>query len=260
MSVDNPAVVLVDVSGSLMAVTSSLKIPVGMTGLLFAGVGSDGIVRYPQIDSTSALRITGSAGITGSVSITSPVTVTSTGSLPVTWSAALPVNVVSGGNGAVQGFNLTGSTITANPLFEGFEARTSDKAVTANSLIVGGIADSLGKQVILLGSVPDLQRQGTQNYTTASGTILVSPGASNRFAVMSVLVTNAHATVSTKVVIKDGLTTKIQGYAAAAGGGFAMHGGGVPLFITTVNTPVSGGCITSGADVDITVSGYLMGN
>ena len=254
MSVDNPAVVLVDVSGSLMAVTSSLKIPIGMTGLLFAGVGPDGIVRYPQIDSNVALKVTGSVGITNQLSVTS------TGSLPVTWSAALPVNVVSGGNGAIQGFNLTGSTITANPVFEGFEARTSDKTVTGNSFIVGGIADSLGKQVIVLGSVPDLQRQGTQNYTTASGSILVSPGVGNRFAVMSVLVTNAHATVATKVLIKNGLTTMIQGYAAAGGGGFALTGGGVPLFITSVNTPCSGGCVTPGADVDVTVSGYLLGN
>ncbi len=254
MSVDNPAVVFVDVSGSLMAVTASLKIPVGMTGLLFAGVGSDGIVRYPQIDSSSALRITGSVGITN------PVTVTSTGSLPVTWAAALPVNVVSGGNGAVQGFDLTGSTPSANPVFEGFESRTSDKTATVNGKIVGSIADTLGKQVVLLGAVHDLHRQSTQNYTTASGSILISPDASTRFAVMSVLVTNAHASVSTKVMIKDGLTTKIKGYAAAGGGGFAANGGGIPLFITTANTAVSGGCETTGADVDITVSGYLIGN
>jgi hypothetical protein len=114
---------------------------------------------------------------------------------------------------------------------------------------------------VLLGAVHDLHSRGTQNYTTASGSILVAAGGANvRFAVMSVLVTNAHATVATKVLIKDGLTTKIQGYAAAAGGGFAMNGGGVPLFITTANTPVSGGCATTGSDVDVTVSGYYLRN
>lgn len=68
-SIDNPTSLLVDVSGSLMAVTASLNIPSGQTGILVAGVGSDGKVRYPQINSDASLKVSGamSASVSGPV-------------------------------------------------------------------------------------------------------------------------------------------------------------------------------------------------
>ena len=102
--------------------------------------------------------------------------------------------------------------------------------------------------------------RGAANYTnTTAADLVAAAGAGVRIAVTSVLVTNASAT-ATKVEIRDGTTVKIQGYAAATGGGFSLNAGGAPLFTSTANTAVTGRCATTAADVDITISGYKIGN
>jgi hypothetical protein len=153
------------------------------------------------------------------------------------------------------------SGVSGNPVLNGFEARTSDGTAVSNGDAVRGLADTLGKQVVLVGAVHDRQTRGTATYTnTTAADLIAAAGAGVRIAVMGVLVTNAHATVGTKVEIRDGTTVKVQGYAAAAGGGFSLPAGSTPLFISTANTAVTGRCVTTGADVDVTVWGYLIAN
>jgi hypothetical protein len=143
----------------------------------------------------------------------------------------------------------------------GLEARTTDGTAVTSGDAVRALADTLGKQVVLLGAVHDLQSRGTTNYTNnTAADVIAAAGAGVRIAVMSVLVTNAHATVSTKVEIRDGTTVKILGYATAVGGGFAINGGGVPLFISTANTAVTARAVTTGTDTDVTISGYRIAN
>lgn len=150
---------------------------------------------------------------------------------------------------------------SGSPLKVGYQARTSDTTPVANADRVNGIADTLGKQVILQGAVHDLQSNGTATYTnTTAADVIAAAGAGVRIAVTSVLVTNAHATVGTKVEIRDGTTVKILGYATAAGGGFSYASGGRPLFISTANTAVTARCTTTGADVDVNISGYRIAN
>lgn len=171
------------------------------------------------------------------------------------------VAVNAGGAMEVQGDIAHDSAVGGNPVLIGLEARTSDGTAVTSGDAVRGLADTLGKQVVLVGAVHDLQVRGTANYTnTTASDLIAAAGAGVRIAVMGCLVTNAHATVSTKVEIRDGTTVKIQGYAAAVGGGFALSGGGVPLFISTANTAVTGRDVTTGADVDITVWGYKIAN
>lgn len=93
---------------------------------------------------------------------------------------------------------------------------------------------------------------------TAITDLLVAPGDGTRLYITSVLVTNAHATQGTLVTIRDdtsgGTNILCEGYAAAAGGGFALvltH----PIE-TNENKTVQVYCGTTGATVYVSVRGY----
>lgn len=82
-------------------------------------------------------------------------------------------------------------------------------------------------------------------------------GAGLRNYVTSVDVTNSHPTIGTEVVIKDGSTVIHRGYAAAAGGGYAIN------FATplkgTANTAINVAEITATATTGVLVNlrGYV---
>jgi hypothetical protein len=116
------------------------------------------------------------------------------------------------------------------------------------------IMQPLGPQIVRI-----LNGKGTFSNTTAAD-IIAAQGAGKRIVVTSIVVTNAHATVGTKVEIRDGTTVKLQPYAVAAGGGFALAATlQSPLFIAADNAAVTARCVTTGADVDVFVAGYLIG-
>jgi hypothetical protein len=150
---------------------------------------------------------------------------------------------------------------SGNPLKIGGVARTTDPtAVSAAGDRVNFIGDTLGKQVVLLGAVHDRHTNGKGTFTNSTAADLIAAAGSGvKIVITNVLVTNAHATVGTKVEIRDGTTMKVQGFAAAGGGGFALSPG-VPIMISTANTAITGRCATTGADVDIFVSGYTISN
>lgn len=161
----------------------------------------------------------------------------------------------------VQGEAAHDAVTTGNPVLMGAYATTADITAVASGDTARAIADTLGKMVVLQGSVHDMHVRGKANYTnTTASDVIAAAGSGVRIAVTSVLVTNAHATVSTKVDIRDGTTAKITGYAAAPGGGFVLSAGGMPLFITTANTAVTAVPITTGSDIDVTISGYKIAN
>lgn len=171
------------------------------------------------------------------------------------------VQAASGKGLPVQGEAAHDAATTGNPVLIGGEARTTDGTPVASGDAARITLDTLGKVVTLQGATHDRQANGTANYTTNSAAdVIAAAGAGVRIAVTSILVTNAHATVSTKVTIRDGTTAKIVGYALAAGGGFTLAAGGRPLFISTANTAVTAICGTTGADVDVSISGYTIAN
>ena len=160
-----------------------------------------------------------------------------------------------------QGDAAHDAAVSGNPFLGGIEARTSDGTPVGNGDAARAMGDTLGKQVLLQGSTHDLHVDGRAVFTTdAAADIIGTAGAGRRIVVTAVLVTNAHATVGTKVEIRDGTTVKIQGFAAAAGGRFSHSAGGTPLFISTANTAVTARCVTTGSDVDVNISGYTIGN
>lgn len=216
--------------------------------------GFDGTAwdRLPG-DSTNGLRV--DLGANNDVTLTSGTLTTITNAVTVSQATAANLNA------EVQGDAAHDAAVSGNPVLGGAEARTSDGTPVGSGDAVRAQADTLGKQVVLIGAVNDLQVNGTVNEAdTTADNIIAAGGAGVRTAVMSCTVTNAHATVGTKVEIRDGTTVKIQGYAAAAGGGFSMNGGGTPLFISTANTAVTARNVTTGADVDFNCSGYKMAN
>lgn len=177
---------------------------------------------------------------------------------------ALRVTLASDSTGVVAatctGAAAHGASVSGNPLLSGFEARTSAPTAVTNGQAVRGQADSAGKQVVLIGSVSDLVTRGLTNYTTnTAADVIAAAGAGVKIVVMGIMVTNAHATVGTKVTIRDGTTSKVTGYAAAVGGGFVIASS-TPIFVSTANTAVTAICGTTGADVDVTVWGYTITN
>lgn len=182
----------------------------------------------------------------------------------VAWGPRDTANEVDRASGKampVQGEAAHGASTTGAPVMLGLEARTTDGTAVTTGQVTRALGDSLGKAVVLQGATHDMQANGTTNYTTTTAAdVIAAAGAGVRIAVTSVIVTNAHATVSTKVSIRDGTTAKITAYAVAAGGGFTLSAGGRPLFITTANTAVTAVCATTGADVDVSVSGYKISN
>lgn len=87
--------------------------------------------------------------------------------------------------------------------------------------------------------------------------LIAAQGAGVKIFLTSVLVTNAHATVGTLVTIKDdtsgGTNILCQGYAAAAGGGFALSFPNPPS--TNENRKLIVVCGTNGATVYVNVHG-----
>lgn len=178
---------------------------------------------------------------------------------------AARVNIVAGSASISGTVTATGNVAHAaadsgNPVKTGGRARTTDITAVTTDARVDSIYDTLGKQIVLPGSSNDLRVSGTTNYTNNSAADVIATIASTRIVVTGILVTNAHATVSTKVTIRDGTTAKIVGYAAAIGGGFELTAGGTPIFIGASGAAITAICGTSGADVDVSIFGYKITN
>jgi len=87
--------------------------------------------------------------------------------------------------------------------------------------------------------------------------LIAAQGAGVKIYLTSIIVTNAHATVGTLVTIKDdtsgGLNILCQGYAAPAGGGFALSFPNPPS--TNEDKKLIAVCGTNGATVYVNVHG-----
>jgi hypothetical protein len=89
----------------------------------------------------------------------------------------------------------------------------------------------------------------TDTTTTA---IIAAGGAGIRTIITSLVITNGHATQDTRVQILDGSTVKFVAFCKAAGGGVA-----IPVSLSgSANTAWNAKCVTTGASVDVSMSGY----
>lgn len=160
------------------------------------------------------------------------------------------------GSLAIGGTVATNVAITANPLNLGAQAVSSENTAVTTARQVQLIADLVGKLIVLPFANPENFVNGTTAALTdtTSTSLIASAGGSLRNYVTDLTVTNSHATVGTFVKILDGATIIWEGYAASAGGGFAKSFS-VPLRGTAA-TAVNAQCVTTGANVIVSASGY----
>ena len=158
----------------------------------------------------------------------------------------------------VVGDAAHGAAVAGNPLLQGLEGRSTAPTAVDSGDVVRALATLLGKQVVYPYAIPaeTWQYAGpTGGITdTADDAIQAAGGAGVRHYLTDLTVINAHATVGTEVVIKDGSTVIHRGYAAAAGGGYTI----------TFNSPLRGtaatalnvACITTGSATHVSASGF----
>lgn len=140
----------------------------------------------------------------------------------------------------------------------GLDARSTDPSAVASGDAVRAMATLLGKQVVYPYAHPGRTWQyagPTGGITdTADDAIQAAGGAGVRHYLTSLTVVNAHSTVATEVVIKDGSTVIHRGYAAAAGGGYTIT---FPTPLRgTAATALNVACITTGSATHVSASGF----
>lgn len=93
--------------------------------------------------------------------------------------------------------------------------------------------------------------------TTTAATLISSPSVTEKIYITSMLVTNSHATQGTVVQILDTIDNTVvwSGYAAPAGGGFAITFP-VPLKAGSADYSVEAKCLTAGASVIVCAVGF----
>lgn len=166
-------------------------------------------------------------------------------------------------NGALAA-TVTGSIAhdsvdSGNPVKVGGRARSSEITAVASDDRSDFITDLVGKLIVLPYANPENFVSGTTSAITdtTSTSLIAAPAAGLRNYITSILVTNSHATVSTFVTIRDGSggTVLWQGYALAAGGGFAVH------FPTPLRQPTTATALhvkneTTGSNTIANAAGY----
>jgi len=146
------------------------------------------------------------------------------------------------------------------PIKVGGRARSSEITAVASDDRADFVTDLVGKQIILPYSNPENFVSGaiTSAMTSTTSTSLVAaPGAGLRNYITTIIVSNAHATVGTDVVIQDGSggTTLLTIPAAAVYGG-AVINLPVPLRQPTTNTAIYCANVTTGASTKVSAVGY----
>lgn len=229
----------VDVNGLDVDVTRLPALPAGSNN-----IGDVDVLTLPALPAgTNAIgKLAANSGVDiGDVDVTS---------LPALVAGSANIGQVDPrGNIAHDGVDA------GNPVKTGGRARTALPAAVAQDDRSDTITDKFGRTLVTVAPL-DQRASGKATYTnTTAADLIAAPGANIAIVVTSILVVNGSATIGTKVEIRDGTTVVAQGYAAALGGGFALQDGN-GIFVATANTAVTGRNVTTGADVDVFVSGY----
>ncbi len=164
------------------------------------------------------------------------------------------VSTLTGGGVAHDGAD------SGNPLKVGGRARSSEIAAVANDDRTDFVADLTGKQIIMPYANPENFVSGaiTSSMTgTTSTSLVAAPGAGLRNYITTIIVSNAHASVGTDVIIQDGSggTTLLTIPAASVYGG-AVINLPVPLRQPTANTAIYCQNVTTGASTKVSAVGY----
>lgn len=164
------------------------------------------------------------------------------------------------GNRLVAGNIAHDGVDAGNPLKFGGKALSADPTAVATADRVNALFDLLGKQVVLPYAIPESAVSGaiTSAMTgTTSTSLVAAPGSGLRNYITTIIVSNAHATVGTDVIIQDGSGgTTLMTIPAAA-----LYGGAVitlptPLRQPTTNTAIYCANVTTGASTKVSAVGF----
>lgn len=180
----------------------------------------------------------------------------------------------NGGALTVDGSLTTVSTVTAltgggvahdaadsgNPVKIGGRATSAEITAVASNDRVDFMTDLVGKQIVLPYANPENFVSGaitTAMTATTSTSLLAAPAAGLRNYLTTIIVSNAHGTVGTDVIIQDGSggTTLLTIPAAAVYGG-AVISLPVPLRQPTTATAIYCANVTTGASTKVSCVGY----
>lgn len=164
------------------------------------------------------------------------------------------VAATQSGTWAMSGPTTSGSSITANPITEGGQAKTANPTAVSDGQVVNATFDKLGKQVVV-GSIRDLkvQQQTTITASTSETTVLTAV-ASTFLDVYGVIIANSSATVE-MVTFKDstaGTTRFTIMIPAGETRGFTLTESAA-LVQATVNNNWTATCGTSLTNIFITM-------
>ena len=191
-------------------------------------------------------------GTNGTVAVSGTVTV---GSHAVTNAGTFAVQAASAGDVANDGVD------SGNPIKVGGVATVTEQtAISASGDRVNASFTSTGKQIVAPFSTPEYFVSGaitTAMTATTSTSLVAAPGAGLRNYITTIIVSNAHATVGTDVIIQDGSggTTLLTIPAAAVYGG-AVINLPIPLRQPTTNTAIYCANVTTGASTKVSAVGF----
>lgn len=168
--------------------------------------------------------------------------------------------------GDVDVTSLTGGTIahdsadSGNPIKIGGRAINAEITAVANNDRSDFVTDLVGKQIVMPYANPENFVSGaiTSAMTgTTSTSLIAAPAAGLRNYITTIIVSNAHASVGTDVVIQDGNAgTTLMTIPAAAVYGGAVINLPVPLRQPTTATAIYCANVTTGASTKVSAVGY----
>ncbi len=149
---------------------------------------------------------------------------------------------------------------SGKPLKIGARARSSEITAVSNDDRSDLLTDLVGKLIVLPYANPENFVSGaitTAMTGTTSTSLVAAPAAGLRNYLTTIIVSNAHATVGTDIIIQDGSggTTLLTIPAAAVYGGAAITLP-TPLRQPTTATAIYAQNVTTGASTKVSAVGY----
>ena len=167
-----------------------------------------------------------------------------------------PLSLTTGGllRTQVAGDVASGTADAGNPVKVGYVARITLPTAVADGQRVNGIADKVGREAVVLGTVRDLK--GIQNTTitasTTETTIVTAGGAGVFNDIVTILVANTSNATNTRIDFRDSTGGTIRFSLQCPGNqttGFTIPGESIPQ--TTAANNWTAQCATSTTDIRI---------
>lgn len=244
--------VLKQISASIQAAASSLA---GTLTVATHAVTQSGTWNVTNVSGTVSLPTGASTAANQATEIASLATIATNSA------SALPAQSVTTVNiGNVGGLAASGASTVGNPMLDGGRAQNAEATAVTNGQAVASAHDLVGKQIVLPYANPENFVSGaiTSAMTgTTSTSLIAAPASGLRNYITNCVVSNAHATVGTDIVIQDGSggTTLYTLPAAPAYGGASVTFP-APLRQPTTATAIFVANVTTGASTKASCSGY----